>query len=750
MRKLMLSTIGFCIACALFAYLHIDCMWIPGVVCLVCAVTFPVIMQKYKIVKCVAVILFGVAIGTAWTHLYSECYLGSITQYDDAVQDFRITVTDYSYETTYGIAADGLITVDGKPYLVKFYVYDQSELIPSNTITGSFRVRLTTGNGFKEQTYHKSEGKFLLLYAKGDSMVERNLSTPWYCYPAVWRHALLEKITELFPSDVAGFAQALILGDRTNLDYEIQTALKVSGIQHVVAVSGLHVSILCMLFAVLTLRKRFMTLFVSTPLLLLFAAIVGFTPSVTRACIMQILILLAEVTNRDNDLPTSLSFSVLVMLVVNPMAITSVSLQLSAGCVVGIILFYSRIKRWILSQKWFGSAKGKGMVPKMKRWSSSSVSITISAMIVTTPFVAYYFGAVSLIGIITNLLTLWCISFVFYGIITCIALNFLSVGLAVILARIIAWPIRYVIFVAKLCMKIPFAAVYTESTYIVMWLMLCYILLAVFLLSKQKHPFLLGLCCLCLLGIAAFVSWLEPRMYACYATFLDVGQGQCIILQSEGHTFLVDCGGSSDTKTADIAAETLRSRGITRIDGIILTHYDRDHAGGVKNLLSRIRVDNIYCPDTEDNSGLRNSLYSIADERIVFINKDMEIPFTSGMLTIFAPVAYDMDNESCICVLFQEENCDILITGDRGELGEMMLLHQHTLPKLEVLVAGHHGSAGSTIEPLLEQTDPDVVVISVQKNNPYGHPSESLLKRLAKIGCTIYRTDIDGTIVYKG
>ena len=95
------------------------------------------------------------------------------------------------------------------------------------------------------------------------------------------------------------------------------------------------------------------------------------------------------------------------------------------------------------------------------------------------------------------------------------------------------------------------------------------------------------------------------------------------------------------------------------------------------------------------------------------------------------------------------KSCDILITGDKGALGEMLLLHQQKLPKLDVLVAGHHGSANSTGEALLTQTMPDTVIISAGKHNPYGHPSEALLARLGAYSCSVLRTDQQGTIIYR-
>lgn len=749
MLTLMFFTIGFGFSCALFAYFYLNCLWIVGIGAFCFAVLLYLLSRGRVWLKAVATILLGCAIGWGWTQLYSSVYLEPAAKLDTQTVDISITVTDYSYDTDYGVASDGIVYLENKPYLVKFYLYTHQFLEPGQTVSGNFRFRLTTAAGVKDPTYHRSEGKFLLLYSDGDVTITDTKNVPWFCLPAQWRNSLLGILKEMFPEDTVGFVQALMLGQRDNLDYETQTALKISGIQHVVAVSGLHVSILFGLLSFLVFHRRYAMLILSVPVLLVFAAIVGFTPSVTRACIMQILILIAEIALKDYDAPTALSFSALVMFVINPMTIASVSFQLSAGCMIGIIVFYERIKSWITTRKWFGSTKGKGFLPSLKRWFSTSVSITLSAMIVTTPMVAYYFGAVSLIGVVTNLLTLWCISFIFYGVILCCILSAVSSTVACFFAGVIAWPIRFVLTVAKLCAKVPLAAVYTASGYIVIWLVVSYVLLLTFLLMKKKSPIILVSCCTFLLFVAVSLSWLEPRLYTTFATFLDVGQGQCIILQSGGKTFLVDCGGSRDTEAAERAAETLLSRGISRVDGIILTHYDRDHAGGVMYLMSRIQADRLYMPDILDKTGLGNQIFDMAGDRVISITQDLDLLFSTGKLRIFASDAYDLGNESGICVLFQTENCDILITGDRGSLGETLLMHKYSLPKLEVLVAGHHGSGGSTTERLLKATNPETVIISVGARNPYGHPADTLLQRLSTFGCKILRTDLDGTIIYR-
>jgi len=374
--------------------------------------------------------------------------------------------------------------------------------------------------------------------------------------------------------------------------------------------------------------------------------------------------------------------------------------------------------------------------------------MTLSAMSLTTPLVAIYFGTVSLVGIVTNLLTLWIINGIFYGImLTCFA-GWFWPAVGGVLASVIAWPVRYILTVSKLLSRIPFAAVYTASVYIVAWLVFVYILFGLFLLSREKKPDLFAGCVAFGLCICLAASWAEPLTDECRMTVLDVGQGQSIMLQSEGKTYLVDCGGSYDDTAANMAAQKLLSQGISRLDGVILTHFDADHAGGVDYLLSRIPADVIFVPDYADAGGTVEKLERRMAGRINHVCNDLILTYGKTRITIFGPVVPDSGNESSLAVLFQHGNCDILITGDRSDFGERMLLKSAKLPDLEILVAGHHGSKHSTCEELLAATRPEIVVISVGENN-YGHPADEVLDRLAKYGCTVYRTDIHGTITLR-
>ena len=206
---------------------------------------------------------------------------------------------------------------------------------------------------------------------------------------------------------------------------------------------------------------------------------------------------------------------------------------------------------------------------------------------------------------------------------------------------------------------------------------------------------------------------------------------------------MLDCGGESDDTTADIAASALLSQGISRLDGLILTHFDRDHAGAVENLLSRVSTEVLILPAQS------NPLSPPENTRVIYADRDLRLSFSGVELIVYPPVFPGDGNESSLCVLFDTKKCDILITGDRDGFGERSLLRNADIPQVDVLIAGHHGSKNAVCEELLQAVKPEIVCISVGADNPYGHPAPELLKRLDTWGCRVFRTDLQGDIVIR-
>lgn len=749
MRKLMWITIGFAAACAVGAYLLAG-WWLLAVALFCLAAGLCLCFFKHKAALIASLILFGGAAGAVWNWGYHFFYLQTAQAQDGNTAYIYMEATDYSFQTGYNTAVDGTLELDGKQYRVRLYVSSDEQYAPGDKIWGQVQLRYTASDGEREATYHRGEGIFLLAYAIADMYSYPALEIPGQYFDAVLRQKLSETISKTFSDDTAPFAVALLLGDDSMLPFAEDAAFQLSGIRHVIAVSGLHISILFAIVYVLTGRKRALTAFVGLPVLFLFTAMAGFTPSVVRACVMQTMMILAMLLDKEYDPPTALSFATLAMLIVNPMTVTAVSFQLSVGCMIGIFLFSEPIRKYLLNEKRLGAGKGNSVRARLTRWFAGSVSVSISAMSVTVPLCAWYFRMVSVIGILANLLTLWVISAIFYGIMVVCLLAWIWLPLANVVAWVIAWPIRYVSFVARILSRISFETVYTDSFYTVLWIISVYILLGVFLLCRKKQPLLFAGCVTGLLCLSVAASWIEPRLDNYRMTVIDVGQGQSILLQSGEDTYLVDCGGTNPERTAMTVLQNLRSQGIFQLDGIILTHYDKDHAGAAPYLMELMPVDTLYIPSTDPGNSIRQMLVDAYRNRTRFVMREKQLTVGKGTITIFPSEAGKTGNESSMCILFQAENCDILITGDRNIDGEMALLANTEMPDLEVLVAGHHGAATSSGLPFLLQTMPDVVIISAGEGNPYNHPEEQALRRFRMIGCTIYRTDLQGTILIRG
>ena len=748
MRKLMWFAVGFVTACGIgayilrgFGYIYLATLGLLAGVAM--------LLVKKKQWKIIGVILLGVGLGFGWLQGYEMLYLQSAHDYDTQTVYAAVEVSEYGRPTYYGVAVDGTIRIEGMTYPIRLYVNDTQSLSPGDVVEGTIELRLTANGGSAESTNFLSDGIVFLGYVQDGAQISIAQEVPVRYYPAFLRKNILAFMDRLFPADTLAFARALLLGDSDGLSYEMDTAFKTSGIRHVVAVSGLHVAILFSVIYILAGKRRFLTALLGLPVLFLFAAVAGFSPSVVRACIMQGLMILALLFNREYDPPTALAAAVLVILMNNPSAIYSPGLQLSAGCMIGMFLFCSKIRAFLLKGK-LGSYVGKkGIRGWAVRWSTTCIAVTLSTMLFTTPLCAYYFGMVSLVGVVTNLLTLWMISGIFYGLILSCLLGFVWLPAGCFVAQCISWPIRLVQLVANGLSCLPIAAVYTCSDYIVIWIAVSYVLIGWFFLCKKKKPVLTALGIVVSLAACIGMSWVEPVVGNYLVTVIDVGQGQSVLLRCGGANFLVDCGGPNGRQTADQTAQLLLSQGITSLDGIIVTHYDSDHVGAVELLMRRIYTVTLYLPDVSDETGYKESLANGFADRIHWVENDTVLRCLDSQIHIYTADAGKTGNEGSLCVLFQRQNCDILITGDRGTGAEAALLEKTVLPDLELLVAGHHGASSSTGLPLLFATRPDVVAISVGAENTYGHPASEVLERLRLFGCEVRRTDLDGTINFR-
>ena len=746
MRRLMWFSIGFAGACALAVYTFTLSLLIPfGILGILLAVGSLAALKK----KIPGAILLGLGLGLLWYFGYDALGLAPIRTLDGQKTEVTFTASDYSWETDYGICVDGKASLYGRTVRTRIYLYEKASVEPGDRIMGTFRLRYTAPGGNEKATFHSGKGILLLAYPQDGVALEKG-EGEWFYFPARLGRWMEDRIRELFDRDAVPFLLSLLLGNTSELDYLTESNLSVSGLRHVAAVSGLHVSILFSVLYVFTLRNRYLAFLVGTPVLLIFAAMAGFTPSILRAAIMQFLMLLSMVLDREYDHPTALATAALAMLAVNPLTVTSAGFQLSVASVAGIFLFATRIRNWLMEPKRLGRWDKKRPWNRLFGRIGTGISVSLSSLTLTLPLCAWYFGTVSLLSVVTNLLCLWAVTVLFCGTMAACLLGAIWLPLGKILGWCFSWVVRYVLGVAGLMARCPLSAVYTESPYVIAWLVFLYVLLGIFLFSRKRNPRVLIACGVLSLCLTFLVSWVEPLTDSYRVTVLDVGQGQCVLLQSGGRTYMVDCGGSYDEDTADIAAGTLLSQGITHLDGLILTHYDYDHTGAAAYLLQRIPADVLILPQSPGKSSTEPPLLEAHRGETIRCDADLEILWEDAEITVFSSENTVSSNESSLCVLFHTEKCDILITGDRSVHGENKLLSAQQLPKLDALIAGHHGAAGSTGDAILAATSPSVVLISVGEDNSYGHPSQKTLDRIEAWGIPVRRTDLEGTIIIRG
>ncbi len=751
MRKLMWLTIGFSAGIAAAVWIiGQEYLWLFTALFLFMSLILGFVHSPSVKRKIIAFCMAGAAVGMCWFQIYMQSHLTKAKACDGKTVALEITVSDYGRQYENGSSATGKFNLNGTDYEATLFIEEREELTPGDVVSAEFYLRHTGYGSSLSSTYHQGDGINLVAYSTGNSYVYHKDSKTLMHMVAKLRHTLENTLTQVFPEDTAGFAKALLLGDSSGLSKADDNSFQNSGIRHIIAVSGLHISILFSFLTYIFLNRRYLNALIGIPVLVLFSALAGFTPSVVRACVMQALLIISYLVDSEYDPPTALSFAVLLILGINPLAITSVSFQLSVGCVVGIFLFSSKIHGYITSRKWLGKFSGKDRKAKLKRWAASSVSISLSAMVLTTPISAYYFGTVCTVGVITNLLTLWAVTYIFCGIIISLVVGFLYLPFAQILAWLVSWLMRYVLVISGLISRIPYSTISADSSYIVVWLLFAYVMLIVMLCSKTKKPILLTGCILCGLIFSVLLFWLEARQDQFRMTVLDVGQGQCIILQSGEGCYIVDCGGTSCEGAADMAAQTLRTQGIHQVDGLIVTHYDKDHVGGVVSLMSQVSVERLYLPDVEPEAPLRLELETEFYDKIQWVNRKQYLSFGFAEMTLIPGLSEANSNNSSTSILFQTEDCDILITGDLQAEGERHLISSMRLPEVEILVAGHHGADDSTGLQLLNTVKPSAVAISVGKDNNFGHPSAQTLHRFELFGCRVWRTDLNGTVIFRG
>lgn len=755
MRRLGIFTAAFALAAVGFIFFRSTAAALitAGAAGVLAAACFAMHDRRLRAVR---ILLLGLCAGLLWCAGYRAVFLGSAARYDGETMQVRVTALDAPSETAYGASVPVELTLDGRRLSCTLYLREAADaILPGDCLSCTAKLRLVSAETQKaSDRYSQARGVWFRLSAGADVTVTHPAHPGLRFWPARFSLCLRERINTVFDTDAAGFLSALLTGDRSGLDAQTRNELSVAGIYHTVAVSGMHVSILLGMVMLLCGSRRRLAAALGIPAVVFFVLMTGAPASAVRAGVMQTLLLLAPLARREEDPITSLSAAGLFLLILNPWTLLDVGFQLSFASVAGILLFARRLYHALMENGALRALVRRGGVRKrLAAALASSVSCSAASMIFSLPLSAYYFGTVSLIAPLVNMLTLWAISFLFTAGLVIALLALVWAPFAYGPAWLLGWLVRYVLFAARAFSKIPCAAIYPENFYMTAWCVLFYGAVLFYALSPVRPRLRVTAAslaaALCVSLLCAYAQFHAPDFTF---TALDVGQGQCLIYQRGTWTAVIDCGGSTWNAGED-AARYLQSYGEYRIEALILTHYDTDHAGGAAQLMERQRVERIFLPRGSGEPELKQTILKKAAERgteVIFVDEDLLLGFDGGEIRIFAPLGGKDSNDSGISVLASAGEYDMLITGDMTAKAELRLLAEKEIPQAELLVAGHHGAKTSTSYALLSRVRPQTVLISVGEDNAYGHPSPETLARIDAAGAAAYRTDECGTITIRG
>ena len=542
----------------------------------------------------------------------------------------------------------------------------------------------------------------------------------------------------------AGIFQAMILGERGNLDAETKMQYQMAGIMHILAISGLHISFAGMGFFRLLKKAgagNGVAGAASAFLIYAYGIMTGGSVSAMRAVGMFLVLVGAGIAGRSYDLLSAMALSAIVLLLDAPAYLYSLSFLLSFGAVIGIGALTPEICSLL----------------NLKKRTAKSLAGSVIVWLITLPIALHAYGEVSLAGVILNLLVLPT-----SGIVLASGIFALPVGIFVIeIAKRVVFPGKCVLFLyEKLCEVVGWIP---HSTWIAgspqLWQCAVYYVMLGVAFAGVKWGKKAASVALVIFAVV-FLGYHSRNGLA--ITCLDIGQGDCCVLKMPGgENFLID-GGSSNKKNTAVyqILPYLKNQGIAILDGIFVSHTDHDHISGIEELLelcaqklTTVRVKNLILPDWDTTGGEYEKLKMLAEQtgiRVQTVREGNLLKTKEAQIEILAPEngADGSDtNEDGMVMEVHFGKFRGLFTGDIGAETEKKLLD--SMEDVDFLKVAHHGSKYSTCQGFLDVVSPEIAVISCSAKNTYGHPSADTIKKLEDCGAQVEYTMKNGAITVR-
>ena len=649
---------------------------------------------------------------------YESVYSGNETKLIGRIKEYSINGNKLQMTITAQedvIATYYIKTQDEKLYLLKNIKVGNSILV-NGTLKEPMNNTVPNNFNYKNYLYNQ---KIFYLFDVDNYDIKNNNN-----FLDKIKDYLIKRAYNLENGD---YLLVLVLGDKSLVSSEEYENYQINGTSHLLAISGSHVAVLLMVFSFFLKKfKDIPKLIILSAILIFFGFLIGFQAAVCRAIIFFILNSINKIGKFNYSNLQVLFVTAFILVLINPFIIYDLGFIYSFVVCGGIIYNSDKITGNYFS----------------KLFKMSTISFLYSL-----PISAYINYEVNLLSILVNMIFVPWISIIIFP-------------LAIIT---FIFPFINPIFQVGLNITRFLNQIFTNISIFInipeMSLVVVFILFLLIILCKNNIKYIISV--FCVLILVKLYPLLNGKYFVYY---LDVGQGDCTLLISphQKDVIMIDTGGkitynkeeweisNKSYNLSDNTIKFLKSLGITKLDYLIITHGDFDHAGEAINIVDKLNVKNVIFNNDNFND-LESEIINVLYKKNINYYKNIQVLNTEySKLHFLNDNLYDNENDNSNVIYMEFNSFKMLFMGDAGVDVEEDILKKYKLKNIDVLKVGHHGSKSSTSFDFVKQIMPRYSVISVGRNNRYNHPNQEVLDNLNN--STIYRTDINGTIeliIYK-
>lgn len=593
---------------------------------------------------------------------------------------------------------------------------------------------------FNSQKYYASQNLFYQASPKQINIVSQ-CKNPWIRGIFQLRKKLYQSYQTIASAKDAGVCISMVLGDKSLLQEEMKNLFQENGIAHILAISGLHISIIGLTLYQF-IRKRGVNFSISAAVsvwvMISYGIMTGNSISTIRAVVMFGVTVYAQVLGRTYDSISAVCLSAGLIILRYPYCIYNSGFYLSFGAVLGIVMICPVIIRTF----------------EIKNVLLKGFAVSFSVTLATLPVLSYFYYEIPTYSVLLNIVVVPCMTMLIASAVLAGFAGIFCVPLGVFLMGAASYIIRFYEIICEFAGKLPGATKILGAPKI--WQILVYeivlfgvIFLTNHLKKRGSYVFSIGIILAICILLVRFHSGMEVVM-------LSVGQGDCMYVSCGKYNLLIDGGSSSEKSVGKYTIiPFLKYKGVSSLDYVVLTHPDSDHYSGLMELLEdgTIKAACFVMPDIAAPDEAYMEVYRKAAAfagRVDTISAGEMLINDTIQLKCLHPskdYAYQSVNDYSLVFRISYGQFDMITTGDLENTGESSILKHFALQQAEVLKCAHHGSGGSTSEPWLAAVRPEYVLISCGRNNRYGHPHPDTLQRIEDVGSRVLATPECGAII---